>query len=57
MNPDYFAQNFEFSNIKNNATYKGEKLRIREIKRNDGEAMSRKQMIKMCNGFLSELRE
>ena len=57
MNPDYFAQNFEFSNIKNNATYNGEKLRIREIKRNDGEAMSRKQMIKMCNGFLSELRE
>lgn len=39
MNPDYFLQNYEFSNIKNNATYNGERLRIREIKRNDGEAM------------------
>ena len=57
MNPDYFLQNYEFSNIKNNATYNGERLRIREIKRQDGEAMSRKQMIKMCNGFLADLRE
>ena len=57
MNPEYFSQNYEFSNIKNNATYNGERLRIREIKRQDGEFMSRKQMIKMCNGFLADLRE
>ena len=57
MNPDYFSQNYEFSTIKDNATYNGERLRIREIKRQDGEPMSRKQMIKMCNGFLADLRE
>ena len=57
MNPDYFSQHYDFSTIKNNVTYNGERLRIRDIKRIDGEPMSRKQMIKMCNGFLSELRE
>ena len=31
MNPDYFSQNYEFSTIKNNATYNGERLRIREM--------------------------
>ena len=54
---DYFSKNFEFSAIKNNASYNGERLRIRDIKRIDGEPMSRKQMKKICDGFLADLRE
>ncbi len=55
MNPEILAQKYELKKIKNNATYNGEKLRITDIKRKDGEMMSRKEMIKMCNGFLSEI--
>ena len=48
---------FQFKTIANNTTYNGTKLRIREITRKDGEMMSRKQMKKMCNQFLADLRE
>ncbi len=48
---------FKFRTIANNTTYNGTKLRIREITRKDGEMMSRKQMKKMCNQFLSDVKE
>ncbi len=56
MNPELLVQNYDMTKIKNNASYNGAKLRITDIKRKDGEMMSRKEMTKMCNGFLSELR-
>ena len=56
MNPEHLVQNYDMTKIKNNASYNGAKLRITDIKRKDGELMSRKEMIKICNGFLSELR-
>jgi hypothetical protein len=56
MTPEKLAQKYEITKIKNNATYNGTKLRITDIKRKDDEMMSRKEMTKMCNGFLSELR-
>ena len=48
---------FKFRTIANNTTYNGTKLRIREITRKDDEMMSRKQMKKMCNQFLSDVKE
>ena len=48
---------FKFKTIKNNTTYNGTKLRIREVSRKDGEKMSRKQMKKMCNKFLADVKE
>ena len=57
MNPEYIEQNFNFKKIKNKYSYNGEKLRIHEITRKDGEMMTRKQMIKLCNTFLTELRK
>ena len=56
MNPELLAQKYDMTRIKNNATYNGAKMRITEIKRKDGEMISRKEMIKMCNGFLAELQ-
>ena len=56
MNPEHLVQNYDMTKIKNNASYNGTKMRITDIKRKDGELMSRKEMTKMCNGFLSELR-
>ena len=56
MNPELLAQKYDMTRIKNNATYNGTKMRITDIKRKDGEMMSRKEMIKMCDGFLSEIR-
>ena len=57
MNPEYLAQHYDLKRVKTNVSYNGTKLRITDIKRKDGEMMSRKQMIKMCDGFLAELRE
>ena len=57
MNPEYMAEHFDFKRIKTNYTYNGAKLKITDIKRKDSGSMSRKDMIKMCNTFLSELRE
>jgi hypothetical protein len=57
MNPEHLVQNYDMTKIKNNASYNGTKMRITDIKRKDGEMMTRKEMIKMCDGFLSELRE
>ena len=56
MNPELLAQKYDMTRIKNNATYNGAKMRITEIKRKDGEMISRREMIKMCNGFLAELQ-
>jgi hypothetical protein len=48
---------FKFKTIKNNTTYNGTKLRIREVTRIDGNKMARKQMKKMCNKFLVDVKE
>jgi len=56
MNPEYMENTFDFKRIKTNYTYNGAKLKITDIERKDGGSMSRKDMIKMCNTFLSELR-
>ena len=56
MNPVYMEQNFDFKRIKTNYTYNGAKLKITDIKRKDGEMMTRKHMIKMCNTFKAELK-
>jgi hypothetical protein len=50
------AQKYDMTRIKNSASYNGAKLRITDIKRKDGEMISRKEMTKMCDGFLSELQ-
>ena len=57
MNFEQLSQTYDFRKIKNGYTYNGAKLQITEIKRQDGEMMSRKAMIKMCDSFLAELRE
>ena len=51
MNPELLAQKYDMTRIKNNSSYNGTKIRITDIKRKDGEMMSRKEMIKMCDGF------
>ena len=56
MTPEFLTKNYDMTKIKNNATYNGTKLRITDIKRKDGEMMSRREMKKMCDGFLSEIR-
>lgn len=54
---DYMENTFDFKRKNTNYTYNGAKLKITEIKRKDGEKMTRKQMIKMCNTFQEELKE
>ena len=56
MTLEKLAQKYDMTRIKNNASYNGAKLRITDIKRKDGEMISRKEMTKMCDGFLSELQ-
>ena len=56
MTPEFLDQHYDLSRIKNNAIYNGLKMRITDVNRKDGEMMSRKEMIKMCNGFLTELQ-
>ena len=56
MTLEKLAQNYDLARIKNNATYNGSKLRITDIKRKDGEMMTRKDMKTMCDGLLSEIR-
>ena len=56
MTLEKLAQNYDLARIKINASYNGEKLRITDIKRKDGEMMTRKEMKTMCDGFLSEIR-
>ena len=57
MDFETLTQKYDFRKIKNGYTYNGAKLQITEIKRQDGEHMSRKAMIKLCDSFLAELRE
>jgi len=57
MDFETLSERYDFKKIKNGYTYNGAKLRITEIRRKDGENMTRKAMIKLCNGFLEELRE
>jgi hypothetical protein len=57
MTPEKLAQKYDMTKIKNNATYNGAKLRITDIKRKDGEMMSRKEMKKMCDGFLLKFEQ
>ena len=57
MDIETLTSKYEFKKIKNGYTYNGAKLRITEIRRKDGENMTRRAMIKMCNTFLSELRQ
>ena len=55
MTKELLTEKYDMTRIKNNATYNGVKMRITDIKRADGEMLSRKEMIKMCDGFLAEL--
>jgi hypothetical protein len=57
MDINNLTDKYDFNKIKNGYTYNGAKLRITEIRRKDGEHMTRKTMIKMCNTFLAELRQ
>jgi len=54
MTPEFLDQHYDLSRIKNNAIYNGVKMRITDVNRKDGEMMSRKEMIKMCYGFLAK---
>ena len=56
MDFEILSQKFEFKKIKTGYTYNGANLRITNISRKDGENMTRKQMIKLCDAFLGELR-
>ena len=56
MDFETLIQKYEFKKIKTGYTYNGANLRITDISRKDGENMTRKQMIKLCDAFLSELR-
>lgn len=56
MDYEKLQETYDFNKIKTNYTYNSAKLRITEIKRSDGEHMSRKEMIKMSNTFLAELK-
>ena len=56
MTHEFLDQHYDLSRIKINAIYNGVKMRITDVNRKDGEMMSRKEMIKMCNGFLAELQ-
>ena len=55
MNSKFVAENYEMKRIKN-ASYNGAKLRITDVKRTDGEMISRKEITNICDGFLTELR-
>jgi hypothetical protein len=57
MDINNLTDKYDFKKIKNGYSYNGAKLRITEIRRKDGEHMTRKAMIKMCNTFLAELRQ
>jgi hypothetical protein len=57
MTPEYMDEHFDFKRIKTNYTYNGAKLKITDIKRKDGEKMTRKDMVKMCNTFQEELKQ
>ena len=43
MNPELLAQKYDMTRIKNNSSYNGTKIHITDIKRKDGEMMSRKR--------------
>ena len=57
MDFETLVNKYDFRKIKNGYTYNGAKLQITEIKRKDGDPMTRKAMIKLCDSFLAELRE
>ena len=57
MDINNLTDKYDFRKIKTGYSYNGAKLRITEITRKDGEHMTRKAMIKMCNTFLAELRQ
>ena len=56
MTLEHLAKKYDLKRLKTNASMNGVKLRITDIKRTDGEMMSRKEMITMCDGFLAELQ-
>ena len=56
MNYETLQQTYDFTKIKTNWSYNNSKLKVTDIKRSDGEHMSRKEMIKMSNTFLAELK-
>ena len=47
MDIETLTNKYDFKKIKNGYTYNGAKLRITEIRRKDGENMTRRAMIKM----------
>jgi len=53
MDSKFVAENYDMKRIKNNATYNGAKLRITDVKRTDGEMLSRKEITNICDGFLA----
>ena len=57
MDFETLVNKYDFRKIKNGHSYNGAKLQITEIKRKDGDPMTRKAMIKLCDSFLVELRE
>ena len=57
MDFETLSQKYDFNKIKNGYSYNGAKLQITEIKRKDGDPMTRKAMIKLCDSFLAELRQ
>ena len=54
MSFESLSEKYDFRKIKTNYTYNNSKLRITEIKRQDGEHMSRKAVIKLCDSFQAE---
>ena len=54
MSFETLSEKYDFRKIKTNYTYNNSKLRIMEIKRQDGEHMSRKSVIKLCDSFQAE---
>ena len=49
--------NYNLKRIKNGVSVNGAKLKITEVSRKDGELITRKKMIKLCNQFLESVKE
>ena len=48
---------YDFKRIKTNVYYNEAKLKITEIRRKDNKMISRKKLKKLCNQFLTEVKE
>ena len=57
MDFETLQQTYDFTKIKTNWSYNNSKLKVTDIRRSDGEHMSRKEMIKLCDTFQAELKE